>query len=407
MFFIQFMKILQLTNRVPYPLNDGGNLAVHFYMEGFLKAGVSLSLLSMNTTRHPVNLSMLSGLFEQLEQFKTIPVDNRIRPVPAFLNLFSEESYHVSRFVSKDFENALIQLLRQESFDIIQLEGLYLAPYIATIRHYSKAKIVLRQHNVEFVIWERLARQETVFWKKKYLKLLAKRLRNFEQSTLNQADLLLPISEQDAETFRSMGASKPMLVQSFGVDLSKIPYSPAAQPPISLYHLGALDWQPNQEAIHFFLEQVMPKISQALPNVKFHLAGRNMPDVFRQLKQDNVVIYGEVPDATAFEKGKSILVVPLRAGGGIRIKILRAMAMGKAVVATPTGMEGIHIQDGKEAWIATTADEMAEKVIFLAKHPDVIYQTGKEARKFMEQHHNQKQMIAQLMEKYQELITTT
>lgn len=401
------MKILQLTNRIPYPLNDGGNLAVHFYMEGFLKAGIKLSLLSMNTTRHPVSLSALPGLFDELDFFKAIPVDNRIRLIPAFLNLFSKDSYHVSRFISKDFNDALIHLLRQQSFDIIQLEGLYLTPYIATIRQYSRAKIVLRQHNAEFVIWERMAQQETSFWKKKYLTLLAKRLRFFEQSVINQADFLLPISEQDAKIFQSLGAVKPMLVQSFGVDLSKIPFSPSAQTPISLYHLGALDWQPNQEAIHFFLQQVMPEINRALPEVKFHLAGRNMPDSFRQLSQENVVVHGEVPDATAFEKEKSILVVPLHAGGGVRIKILKAMAMGKTVVSTPTGLEGIPVQNGKEAWIAVTTEEMIEKIIFLAKHPQLILQTGKEARQFIEQHQNQEQMIAQLIEKYRELTKTS
>lgn len=398
------MKILQLVNRIPYPLNDGGNLAVHFYTEGFLKAGVQLSMLAMNTTRHWVNESELPPIFKQLSYFETVKVDNRIKPAAAFLNLFSHQSYNIERFISKNFKQTLIKVLSGVDFDIIQLEGLYLAPYISIIRENSKACIVLRQHNAEFLIWERLANQEPNFLKKQYLKLLTKRLKSFERKVLNEVDFLLAISKADAEIFKSLGANKPLFVQSFGLDISKIPFVPAFRESISIYHLGAMDWLPNQEAIRFFIRQVMPLVTAVHPDIKFHIAGRKMPEDFLQFQSKNIIIHGEVPDADEFEKDKSILVVPLLSGGGVRIKIFRAMAMGKAVVATSVGLEGIEIINETEAFIADTAQEMAAKIISLIQHPAKIEAMGNAARSYMAQYHDQQKMIGALLDKYDEII---
>jgi len=398
------MKILQLVNRVPYPLNDGGNLAVHFYTEGFLKAGVSLSMLAMNTTKHWTATDKLPEIFSRLHFFDTVKVDNRVRPLPALGNLFSRKSYNISRFVSKDFERALTGLLRQQSFDIIQLEGLYLMPYIDIIRKFSKAKVILRQHNAEFVIWERLASRETKPLKKNYLRLLARRLKDFETKSLNKIDLILPISETDAAIFKKLGTFKPMLIQSFGFNMDNLPFVPNNQPPISLYHIGAMDWLPNKEGILFFINKVMPLVVEKLPEIQLHLAGRNMPEYFHKKQWPNIIVHGEVPDATAFERDKSILIVPLLSGGGVRIKVFRAMALGKAVISTPVGVEGIKITNGRNAIIADTAEDMAKKIIELVNNPQRILTLGQNARHLMEQQYNQSKMIGELLQVYQNLM---
>jgi len=399
------MKILQLVNRVPYPLNDGGNLAVHFYTEGFLNAGVSLSMLAMNTTKHWVSPEKLPDIFNRLSFFKTVKVDNRVRPLPAFLNLFSQKSYNISRFISKGYEQALIKLLKQQSFDIIQLEGLYLMPYIEVIRRFSKAKVVLRQHNAEFVIWKRLTIQESNPIKKKYLRLLTRRLKDFEIKSLDKTDFILAISETDAAVFRQMGATKPIHIQSFGFNLNNLPFVPDNKPPVSLYHIGAMDWLPNKEGVLFFISKVMPLIARKLPETKLHLAGRNMPEHFFKHQWPNVIVHGEVPDATAFERDKSILVVPLLAGGGVRIKVFRAMALGKAIVSTTVGVEGINVTNGRNVVIADSAEEIAEKIVQLVNHPQHILTLGQQARQLMEEDYNQSKMIDSLLQVYQDLVS--
>jgi polysaccharide biosynthesis protein PslH len=398
------LKILQLVNRIPYPLRDGGSIGIHYYTEGFLQAGVALSMLAMNTSRHWVATTGLPPLYQQLKHFEAIDVDNRIKPLDAFLNLFRNSSYNIDRFISPSFEQALIRLLRQEEFDIVQLEGLYVVPYVETIRKYSKAKIVIRQHNIEFRIWERLAAKTGNPLKRAYLSLLAKRLKRFELEHKNDYDLVLPISREDERFFQALGSQSPSFLHPFGIDVESLPFCPAATQPLSLYHIGAMDWLPNQESVNWLLEKVMPLLHAQVPEVKLYLAGRNMPDHYLQGRWPNVAVLGEVPDALAFERDKSILVVPLLSGGGVRIKIFQGMAMGKTIVTTAIGLEGIEARDGVEVWVADTPEAFARKIIDIVQRPAMILETGTAARRLMEEKYNRKKLIAALLQRYEEMI---
>lgn len=398
------MKILQLTNRIPFPLNDGGNLAVHAVTEGFLQADVSLSMLAMNTTRHWVDLNTLPPLYKQIQHFKSVKVDNRIKPLDALLSLFKGSSYNIDRFISKEYNQELINILQKEIFDIVHLESLFLVPYIKTIRKYSKAKIVIRQHNIEFHIWERLAAKAKNPLKKTYLNLLAKRLKRFELEHINDCDLIVPISEKDKKNYITLGTERPLFLHPFGIDIEKVLFYPSDVLPLSLYHIGAMDWLPNQESVNWLLEKVMPLVNEQLPEIKLYLAGRNMPEYYVQQKWKNVEVLGEVPDATAFEKDKSILVVPLLSGGGVRIKIFQAMAMGKTVITTSIGVEGITAENNKEVFIADTPEDFAWKIIEVVQQPGLIQQTGIAARKLIQEKYNRPLLIKDLLERYQSLL---
>lgn len=397
------MKILQLVNRIPYPLNDGGSLGIHYYTQGFIDAGVRLSMLAMNTTRHWVEEQNLPPLYRQLEHFVTVKVDNRVKPLPALLNLFGSSSYNIDRFVTTGYRNALVALLQQETFDVIQLESLFLVPYIPVIRQYSKAKVVIRQHNIEYRIWERLAAQAGNPLKKWYLRLLARRLKQFELRHLDDYDLILPISEADQQLLQALGVRKPMFLHPFGIDIAHIPYCPATEQPLSLYHIGAMDWLPNQESVNWLLEQVMPLVSRELPGIKLHLAGRNMPEYYLKNTWPNVVVAGEVPDAMAFERDKSMLLVPLLSGGGVRIKIFQGMAMGKTIVTTPVGLEGIEARDGQDVLVAETPEAFARKIIGVVRQPGQLTAIGTAARRLIEEKYDRKKLIAALLDRYRRL----
>lgn len=398
------LKILQLVNRIPYPLNDGGSIGIHYYTDGFLQAGVSLSMLAMNTTRHWVDTATLPPLYRQLEHFEAVRVDNRIKPLDAFLNLFGNSSYNIDRFISLDYEKALVRLLQRQEFDIIQLEGLYVVPYIPLIRQYSNARVVIRQHNIEFRIWERLADKAANPLKRAYLKLLARRLKRFELQHLDDYDLVLPISKEDERFCKALGGHAPLFLHPFGIDVRALPFCPAPGPPVSLYHIGAMDWLPNRESVDWLLEKVMPLVHRASPQTRLYLAGRNMPEYYRRNQWPGVEVLGEVPDAQAFERDKSILVVPLLSGGGVRIKIFQGMAMGKTVVTTAIGLEGNEAQDGLQVYVADTPESFAAKIIALVQRPEQILETGKAARELMEQQYDRQVLIAALLEKYDSLV---
>lgn len=398
------MKILQLTNRVPFPLNDGGNIGVHYYTAGYLEAGISLSMLAMNTSRHYVDTKLLPEIYGQLDHFVTVDVNNDIKPIDALKSLVRGTSYNIVRFISKEVENALIRLLQQEKFDIVQMEGLYLTPYVHVIRQHSQAKIAIRQHNIEYRIWERLAQQEPNFLKRKYLQLLAQRLRQFELQHINDYDLVLAISKQDQQLYQELGCQVPVYLHPFGVDINTFPYSPGNTDPISLYHIGAMDWLPNQESVNWLLEKVMPLIRQQLPNTRLYLAGRNMPEYYFQHTWPNVEVLGEVPDAQAFERDKTLLLVPLQSGGGVRIKIFQGMAMGKCIITTSIGVEGIEARDEEHILIADTPENFAEKIISVSQQPERILQIGKAARQLIHGQYDRKQLIADLIKRYRELL---
>lgn len=398
------MRILQLVNRIPYPLNDGGNIGVYYYTQGFIDAGVQLSMLAMNTTRHWTDLSTLPELFQRLQQFKVVKVDNRIKPMRAFINLFQGSSYNIDRFVSFNYRKALIEMLQQNEFDIVQLEGLYLAPYIDTIRQFSKAKIVIRQHNVEFRIWERLTAQAKNPLKKWYLSLLTKRLKRYETACIHQYDLMLPISLSDQALLQTLAPDASMFLHPFGIDVERYQAAENAVEPISLYHIGAMDWLPNRESVDWLLEKVMPLVNELLPSTQLHLAGRNMPENYVSQQWKNVVVHGEVPDAKAFESDKHILLVPLLSGGGVRIKIFQAMAMGKAVVTTTIGVEGIDAANGKHLLIADTPEAFAECIVKLVKNTEYLNKLGNAARTLILEKYNSKQLINELLAIYGGLV---
>ena len=398
------LRILQLTNRIPYPLNDGGSIGIHYYIEGYLKAGAALSLLAMNTTRHWVDLQTLPPIYKQLKHFKAVRVDNRLKPLPALLSLISGGSYHIERFVTKAFEDALVEMLSTEDYDIIHLDGLYLTPYLPVIRRYSKAKVVMRLHNPEFRIWERLAAQEKSGIRQWYLTVLAKRLKAFETAHINDYDLILALSDEDADFYRRHGCTIPIYIHPFGIDVSTVKSGP--EPKIQTpkcYHLGAMDWLPNQESVEWLLKEVWPLVAEKAPDARLYLGGRNMPAKYAGHKLPGVTVVGEVPDAAAFEAGKDILLVPLLSGGGVRIKIYRGMAAGKAVVTTSIGVEGIDAVDGRDVLIADTPIDFAAQVSALIRSPENVDRLGRAAKNLIAEKYNAPELMVALLARYQAL----
>ena len=362
-------RILIVSNRVPYPLNDGGSLAIHAMLEGYHKAGWEVYFFSMNTSRHYAPVNELPPLYRQIG-FVTFDIDTNVRLMPTLRNFFfSRKPNHVDRFYDKNFASKLQSVLSMFEPDFVQLESLYLATYIPVIREQAQATVTLRLHNIEYQIWERLSGDLSTSFKKFYLKDLAARIRKFEQYAWKQADVLLPITQSDAEIVRATGVDKPLIVAPFGIRRSQKRATSKEQ--WVGYHIGAMDWIPNAEAITWFLEEVWPELYKQQPGFQFHFAGRNMPGSFQKYEHDGVTCAGEVADADDFIADKKILIVPLHSGGGVRIKILEAMAAGKLVISTSIGMQGIDgVQAGKHYLQAETTEEFIAAVNWVLKHKE-------------------------------------
>lgn len=395
------MKILQIINRFPWPLKDGGALGYYNFTKGYHDAGVDLTLAVLNTSKHFVELDKLPIEVRELADIHLSYIDNRINPVDALKNLlFSKESYHVVRFISQDFERLLEKLCREKEFDVIVFESVFVAPYLDVVRKYSHAKCILRQYNVEYEIWQSLADIEKNPIKKWYLEVLSRRLKSFEVAQLNKFDGLTCVTQQDANVFNALGCYKPIHIAPVGIDMQRLKPDHSHLEMPSLFHIGSMDWMPNQEAVVWFIENVWQKLTLQFPQLKFYIAGRNMPDYFKKYHGGNIIVLGEVEDAIAFMQSKSIQIVPLFSGSGIRVKILEGMALSKCIVTTPLGVQGIEVENNKELMIVNDADSFIMALSLLINNPQKIIELGSNARDLAKHLYNNKLITKQTLDFY-------
>ncbi len=399
------LKILQLSKKFPYPLKDGESIAINYLSRALVSLGCEITLLTMNTTKHFVEMDTFPESCDHYEAIYSIEVDNKIKILDAFLNLFSKKSYHISRFISIEYSDKLKELLQSNNYDIIQLETLYLTPYIPIIKEYSGAKICMRAHNIEYEIWERLTANNSSVVKKWYLSYLTQKLRKYEISHLNDYDFLATVSERDLLKFRDLGYQNPGMSSPIGLLLNRYkPREVKENNNKSLCFIGALDWLPNQEGLEWFIVKVWPIVSARNPHLQLHVAGRNMPDRFLQMEVRNLHFHGEVNDAISFINAHDIMIVPLLSGSGMRVKILEGMALGKPVISTQLGKEGIRAKDGKHFLIADTPIGFTEAIEKLLTNHKKFKKIGKKARNYIENNFDNQSVAGDLYNAYKYLI---
>jgi glycosyltransferase involved in cell wall biosynthesis len=398
------MRILQLINRFPWPLKDGGALGYYNFLKGYHDAGCELTCAVLNTSKHFVDFEKLPEEVKGLADFRLSYIDNKIKPIDALKNLlFSEESYHVVRFISKDFEQMLENLCKEKQFDVVVFESIFMAPYLKIIRENTNAKCVLRAHNVEFEIWQSLAAIENNSIKKYYLNILSNRLKKYELAQLNLFDGLSCVTESDAKCFESYGYTKSWHIAPTGMDISRLAPDYSQIEPNSILHLGSMDWMPNQEAVKWFIKEVWPSLKTKHPEIKFYIAGRNMPKEFFNFSGNGIDVLGEVDDAIQLMLSKSIMIVPLFSGSGIRVKILEGLALGKCLVSTEMSFTGISVQPDLNLFQAETASDFINQISKLICNPFLIEKTGREARKLVENKYESSMVIKDILSYYRNL----
>jgi polysaccharide biosynthesis protein PslH len=288
---------------------------------------------------------------------------------------------------------------------VIQLEGLFVATYIPLIKKYSNAKIALRAHNVEYLIWERHLKNETSFLKKKYLEIQTKRLKHFELHVMSLVDVIITITDIDKAVFERMGFKKPIYTCITGVDVASYKIKASANVrPKTIFHFASMDWMPNQEAVDWFLDNCWADILKAVPDSKLIIAGRYMPARIRNLNLPNVLVIEKVAESKVFYNEYGVMLVPLLSGSGLRIKIIEGMAYGKAIVSTSIGAEGIHAVDGRNIILADEPAGFTKAVIDLLLHDEKRARLEQEAQRFAELNFDNKKVVAGLVAFYEKQI---
>jgi glycosyltransferase involved in cell wall biosynthesis len=401
------LNILQIHNKIPFPPKDGGSVAVYSLSKSFAMLGHNVDILALNTNKHHVDLEKYIELLPANLNVYPVDINTDIKPFKAIINLlFSKLPYNAERFISKRFQNRLIQILNKIEYDLIQIEGLYMMPYLPSIKKYSKSLVSFRAHNIENEIWLNNASLGKNRIKKIYSKILFKRIKRLELSLINRYDLLIPITYKDADYFLKAGNTKPMHVSPTGLEISN--YHPTYKTinKYDFFHLGSLDWIPNQEGLLWFLNNVWSVVTKHHKNTVFTICGRNAPDSFIcKLKGfENVIYEGEIDDALEFLKTQSIMIVPLFSGSGMRIKIIEGLAAGNIIITTSKGLEGIPAQHGKHLLVADTPGDFIESVEKIISEVYQLHEISDNAQQFISDNFDNFALTNALLSFYQKAI---
>jgi len=400
------MKVLQISNKIPFKAKDGGSLAVYNLFKGFYDFEIEVHVLSMSTSKHKLDLEEIKDELPDRIKYYQVHIDTSINLISLLLNLFFKKTpYILERFISEEFHYEIKRLVLTYNYDIVQLEGLYLCPYIDTVKEHSNSLIAYRSHNIESDIWMKNADYEKNYLKRFYLKKLSKRLRNYEKNIINKYDLLVPISLKDLEFFVKYGNKKPVYTAPFGIDPDLYPFKNNynESDEITIFYIGSLDWIPNIEGLKWFIVSVWAKIKEQYPGIVFRVAGRNpVRSVVKLMKKYDIEFVGEISDSQKYFLDNTIMVVPLFSGSGMRVKIIEGMAYGKTIVSTKKGAEGIDYTEGENIIIAESAKDFIQQICKLIKNPNILNEMGSSARNLIESNYNYNLISSQLILFYQQ-----
>lgn len=388
------MKFLQICQKPPLPLTDGGCIAFHALTTGLLHAGHSVKVFTLFTDKHDFLPETMPEDYVKQTDIEGVYVDTNMNLVDVYCNFMTSDPYNLSRFFSVDVDIRLTRLLQKEKYDCIILESIFTTPYLPTIRRNVKTKVILRSHNVEHQIWNKLAVGEKNFFKRAYMSYLSKKLYKAEIEAWRSVDGIACISYNDLQFTRAL-SQKPSYLLPVAM--------PVLEPvemkgnDLRVYHIGSMDWMPNLEAINGFIENTLPTVLQEIPDFEFHIAGRKMPASLHEKKIRGIVSWGEVESAELFARNFQIMIVPLQSGSGIRIKILEAFTMGIAVISTEQGIRGLDVDDRKEYYRAETPDQWVEALRAL-NDPEERARIGKNAQEFMEESYSNSKIVQPLVQ---------
>ena len=396
------IKILQVSNRVPWPLNEGGNIGIYNYIKAYRELGHDVTFYCLDAQKHNTPIKEASSELSKYAKLYIHPIDTDINLEDAIKHLVKNKSYNVSRFYNASFEKELTKLLSEESFDLVQLEGTFVGPYISSIRKEHKGLLSLRMHNVEFEIWQRLAQNEKNPLKKLYLNILAKQLKKYESKIIRQVDTIVPVTDQDQTKFSKLYPEGIFKTIPAGINLNTWEFSPS-KTTNRWYHIGSMEWHANAEAIDWYIENIHPLIIKNNTDYSLNLAGKGIDIVlFESIPQVNVT--ENVNNAYDFVNSNDVCIVPLKSGSGIRLKILEAMAAGKLVISTTIGAQGINYTNQKHLLIADTPSEFLSIFKKLNNHQIDFQGIIKNARTLIEKQYPTKALAKKQLLFYRELL---
>jgi len=379
------MKVLFLSQRFLYPLDTGGKIRTAKILEHLSKK-CEITLIS--NIELPKDTPYITQIKKLCSRFIPVPWKETKKYslkfyFKLFYRIFSKYPFTVLNDYSKSLEKAILKELKNKKYDILICDFVQSALNFKKIKNYKK---VLFQHNVESIIAKRHIENANNFLIKAFWWLQWKKMFIFEKKVCKDYDIVIAISEKDKEIFEKLYGLNNVYIIPTGVDTEYFkPLNNIKEKENSLVFCGSLDWLPNEDAILFFIKEIFPKLKTKIPSISLTIVGRNPSSRLKKKIKNypEIKITGWVEDVRPYIAESAVYILPLRIGGGTRIKVYEAMAMEKAIISTSIGVEGLPVKDGKHLLIANTPDEFIEKIILLLKNKELRKKIGKTACQYV------------------------
>ena len=363
------MRVLQIAPRVCWPLDTGARLR-NFHLARVLSQHADVTLLAFTDNGEPA-----TDRLNFYQDVITVKRDAGYTPGKLIRGALGPTPLPVVNYTTEEMKQTLARRLEKSDFDFVQLESIHMSACLPIVRAArNRPAVICDWHNIESELMNRYAEREASLFRRSYARRTARLMSKFENRALREFDAHLTVSLDDAERLRELNPDAQIRVIENGVDaayyadeeIERAHASARTEPPIRarIVFVGSMDYHANIDAVVSFAREVWPSLNQQRPELTFTIVGRDPADEVRALASiTGVEITGTVDDVRPFYREAVAAIVPLRVGGGSRLKILEAMAAGVAIVSTTLGAEGLKVEHGENILIADTNQDFSAAVI--------------------------------------------
>ncbi len=399
------IRILQLAPRFPFPADDGGKIGIANILKEFTEQGADVTFFSFHDKgRNSVTPEALEEgkSYADIRLLEHSTKNSPYRIIKTFVNY---QSIYIEKHINVRIINYISELIREKKFDVVHADHSCMARLALFVKKTCNIPAGLRLHNIEWIIWKRYAENLKRFSPKRlYVEQQTYFLRDEETKLFSKMDVCFPITEPDKQRAMELAPDGNYVVASAGVNPDEWnPYSNIIKKPNQIILATTYQWRHNIDAVKWFIEQVMPDLRKINPDITLILIGKDQPKWLSKYSGLGVKPLGYVAQVQPYLNESAVYVAPLFVGGGIRIKIIEAMAMELPVVATPLAAEGINAKPEDGLILSDDKDSFIKNILFLVKNPLYTKSLGKNARKFVTKEFSWKKNVEIMLNEYSKL----
>ena len=376
------MRFLIVSTAFPFPPRWGFGMRV-YQLARHLAAQHEVTLLSFSDAADEEAAPSIPAELE-VELVRRKKRSSTAKRLEQVGSLITGRAFHAHLFDSAEMQDAIDRLCSSAPFDIVQLES----SLLGKLEVPGSSRIVLDEHNIEHEVFERMWANERSTLRRAFYRAEHKRFERFEEELWRRVDACVVTSAREEAIVRSAAPDTVTVVVPNGVDVDY--FQPAADRPRARTAVfnGVLDYRPNLDAACYLVDELWPRIREREPDAELAIVGRGSTSDLRRLAGPGVTVTGEVPDVRPYLRSASVVVVPIRIGGGTRFKVIEGLAMGKPVVSTTLGAEGIDVEDGRDIVLADDPDDFAASVLALFQDAPAGDSLGRAGRLLVEQRYS-------------------